>query len=140
MPSLRITVRLPVPCGVLASLAALVALATPCVAVAAPRSKAARRLSVRAGAAVGAPRAHASIVGGLPAEPGTFPWLAAVFHEGPGEGFLCTGTVVAPNVILTAAHCAEDVRTGARFSAAGYAVVTGNVDFAASSRQVNGRY
>jgi secreted trypsin-like serine protease len=61
-----------------------------------------------------------------------------VFHEGAGEGFLCTGTVVAPNVVLTAAHCAEDVRTGARFSASGYAVVTGNVDFAASSRQVLG--
>jgi len=84
------------------------------------------------------PRAHAAIVDGMPAQPGTFPWLAAVFHDGPGEAFQCTGTVVAPNVVLTAAHCAEDVRTGRRFSVSGYAVVTGNVNFMQMPRQVLG--
>lgn len=51
----------------------------------------------------------------------------------------CSGTVVAPNLILTAAHCAEDVQTGAVNEASGYRVVTGNVDWAAGAgeRQVS---
>jgi secreted trypsin-like serine protease len=89
-------------------------------------------------AAASGPSARAAIVNGAAAEPGTFPWLAVVFHEGEGEAFECTGTVVSPNVILTAAHCVEDPRTGDRYSAGGYLVVTGNVDWTQTPRQVLG--
>jgi elastase-1 len=52
----------------------------------------------------------------------------------------CSGTVVAPNLILTAGHCAEDMQTGVANEASGYRVTTGNVDWAASEteRQVSG--
>jgi secreted trypsin-like serine protease len=125
--------------AVLAVLTVLVALVAVPAAEGSPsarESHRARRFSA-AGARRGA-RAHSSIVGGMPAEPGSFPWLAAVFHEGPGEAFECSGTVIAPNVILTAAHCVEDVATGRRFSASGYAVVTGNVDWTRTPRQILG--
>ncbi len=85
-----------------------------------------------------APSAHVSIVNGVAAEAGTFPWLAVIFHEGEGESFQCTGTVVSPNVVLTAAHCVEDPRTGNRYTAAGYFVVTGTVDWTLTPRQVLG--
>ena len=56
-------------------------------------------------------RAHAPIVDGRPAEPGRLPWLAYIEdRRGAGTG-QCTGTVVAPNLVLTAGHCAEDVHT-----------------------------
>lgn len=91
-----------------------------------------------AGGGPGGPRAHVSIVNGVAAEAGTFPWLAVIFHEGEGESFQCTGTVVSPNVVLTAAHCVEDPRTGNRYTAAGYFVVTGTVDWTLTPRQVLG--
>jgi len=60
-----------------------------------------------------APTAQASIVGGTPATIADFPSLAYVqAEEGPKKGFACTGTVIAPRVILTAGHCVEDVETG----------------------------
>jgi V8-like Glu-specific endopeptidase len=43
----------------------------------------------------------------------------------------CSGTVVAPNLILTAGHCAEGMKTGVVKDASGYRVTTGNVDWAA---------
>jgi hypothetical protein len=75
-----------------------------------------------------AARAHAAIIGGQAAEPGTFPWMAYVLDM-RGEAFgQCSGTVVAPNVVLTAAHCAENLQTGIPNDPAGYRVLTGNVD------------
>src|ERR1700729_4084165 len=48
------------------------------------------------------------IVGGSPASAGSFPWLAFVtYNAGGGTGFTCSGTVVSPNVVLTAGHCGE---------------------------------
>jgi hypothetical protein len=73
-------------------------------------------------------RAHAAIIGGHAAEPGMFPWMAYVLDmrgEALGQ---CSGTVVAPNVVLTAAHCAENLQTGIPNDPAGYRVLTGNVD------------
>jgi secreted trypsin-like serine protease len=51
----------------------------------------------------------------------------------------CSGTVVAPNLVLTAGHCAEEVQTGTLDEASGYQVMTGNVDLAAAEteRQVS---
>ncbi len=90
-----------------------------------------------AGASEGAPHAprrpsaHVAVIGGQSAEPGTFPWMAYVLDfRGTGVG-QCSGTVVAPNLILTAGHCAENTQTGVVNEASGYRVITGNVDAAA---------
>ena len=90
-----------------------------------------------AGASRRAPRAprrdsaHAAVIGGQPAEPGTFPWMAYVLDFRGNEVGQCSGTVVAPNLVLTAGHCAEDVQTGVVNEASGYRVLTGNVNWAA---------
>ena len=57
-------------------------------------------------------RAFPAIVGGHLAQNGQFPWVARIVaRQGKLVG-ACTGTVVARNLILTAGHCVEDVRTG----------------------------
>jgi len=45
-----------------------------------------------------------NIYGGAPVEPGDWPDTAAILDK-RGEVF-CTGTLIAPNVVLSAAHCA----------------------------------
>jgi hypothetical protein len=83
-------------------------------------------------------RAHASIIGGQRAQVGTFPWLTEIFY-GEGRGlYACTGTVVAPNLILTAGHCAENPETGIVNNPSGYTVVTGAVNWTSPERQVSG--
>lgn len=69
--------------------------------------------------------AQASIVGGRAASIAEFPSLAYIEARIGKGGFACTGTVVAPRVILTAAHCVEQVDTGTMTPAANYAVGTG---------------
>jgi secreted trypsin-like serine protease len=95
------------------------------------------------GARNGAPwrqHAHAAVIGGQAAEPGTFPWMAYVLDFRGNEVGQCSGTVVAQDLVLTAGHCAEDMQTGVVNEASGYRVLTGNVDAAApeSERQVSG--
>jgi secreted trypsin-like serine protease len=69
--------------------------------------------------------ATASIIAGRAATIEEFPSLAYIeAHEGK-TGFSCTGTVVAPRIILTAAHCIEDLERGRFTRAGGYAVATG---------------
>jgi endonuclease G len=57
------------------------------------------------------------IVGGTRVQPGAFPHcvcIGALNARGEFDGF-CTGVVISPRVVLTAAHCASDithVRTG----------------------------
>lgn len=86
-----------------------------------------------------APRAHVAVIGGQGATSGTFPWMAFVLDFRGSEVGQCSGTVIAPNLVLTAAHCAEDVHTGVLDEAAGYRVTTGNVNWAApeAERQVS---
>ena len=84
------------------------------------------------------PRAVASIIGGVEAVNGTFPYLAYVIYKN-AEGYeLCTGTVISVNVILTAGHCGEDAETGVIDEPSGYAIITGNVEWSSSARQVSG--
>jgi secreted trypsin-like serine protease len=82
------------------------------------------------------PSGAQAIVGGQAVKPGALPSLAKVldyFH--PGLVAECTGTVVAPRLVLTAGHCAENAGTGVLDTAAHFRVVTGNVDWTASPRQ-----
>jgi secreted trypsin-like serine protease len=61
-------------------------------------------------ALVSATPAHARetrIVGGSAATLSSWPWIARVLVDNPGVVNTCTGTVVAPDVVLTAGHCAS---------------------------------
>ncbi|SDD90078.1 serine protease [Glycomyces harbinensis] len=54
---------------------------------------------------------EAQIIGGQPAEEGQFPWLVGLGSPGEGtpwERQFCGGSVIAEDVVLTAAHCVED--------------------------------
>jgi secreted trypsin-like serine protease len=69
--------------------------------------------------------AQASIVGGSPASIAQFPYLAYIEAGNEHSGFACTGTVVAPRVVLTAGHCAESVETGTFSKPTEYVVAIG---------------
>jgi len=50
------------------------------------------------------------ILGGAVAAPGQFPWMAVLVDSRANRainGAFCGGTVIAPRVVLTAAHCVE---------------------------------
>jgi V8-like Glu-specific endopeptidase len=80
-------------------------------------------------------RAHASIIGGSSVPISSYPSLAYIDAEtGPREGFNCTGTVVAPRVILTAGHCVEPPESGELTPPSDYAVATGLADLTQVSR------
>src|SRR5690242_12785770 len=79
--------------------------------------------------------AQASIINGHGATIEEFPSLAYIeAHEGD-SGFACTGTVVAPRVVLTAAHCAEDIEKGTFTAAGNYALATGTTTPSKSQRE-----
>lgn len=69
--------------------------------------------------------AQASIIGGRSASIAEFPSLAYIEAQSKRESFACTGSVVAPRVILTAAHCVESIENGGITSPAAYRVATG---------------
>jgi secreted trypsin-like serine protease len=55
------------------------------------------------------------ILGGTVAAPGQFPWMASLVDSEAERaifGAYCGGTVIAPRVVVTAAHCAQGVRPG----------------------------
>jgi secreted trypsin-like serine protease len=81
-------------------------------------------LCVPAGAAASG-GAQASIVGGSTATIEQFPYLAYIEAGNSHRGFACTGSVVAPRVVLTAGHCVEDVETGTFSKPAEYKVAIG---------------
>jgi hypothetical protein len=66
--------------------------------------------------------------------------MAFVLHvDAAGNpDFVCSGTAVAPNVVLTAGHCASDETTGATLDPSGFGVVTSSVDWSnRSERQLS---
>ncbi len=54
-------------------------------------------------AAADGPKAKASVVGGRDAPAGAYPWMVALSRG-------CGGTLIAPDRVLTAGHCVEDLR------------------------------
>jgi secreted trypsin-like serine protease len=88
-------------------------------------------LVVTAGAGTAAARggAHASVIGGTTAKIEDYPWLAYI--EGgldAGFNFSCTGTVIAPRVVLTAGHCTFDLEAEVTYRPGGYLIATGVAD------------
>jgi secreted trypsin-like serine protease len=69
--------------------------------------------------------AQASIIGGHSASIAEFPSLAYLIGEDATGAFSCTGTVIAPRVILTAGHCVENLEAGAMYPDGSFAVATG---------------
>ncbi|HEY6732110.1 MAG TPA: serine protease [Solirubrobacterales bacterium] len=69
--------------------------------------------------------ARASIIGGRGATIEEFPSLAYIEARIGKGGFACTGTVASPRVILTAAHCVEDLERGGFTKPGQFAVATG---------------
>jgi trypsin len=71
------------------------------------------------------------IVGGTSAKQGTFGYMAFIIHynaQGNAD-FLCSGTVLSDNVVMTAGHCAANETTGVPLAPGGFVVVTGAVNW-----------
>ena len=66
-----------------------------------------------------AQRAHRSVVGGTPADPAQYPYTVAIFRKGKMH---CSGSVIAPTKVLTAAHCLFG------FNLTNFQVITGRPD------------
>ena len=105
------------------ALAAAVAviLALPGAVLAAHGSAGADRLALAHGAH--AAFAHEAVIGGSAAQPGTLASVVDIIDIHGREGAQCTGTVVAPTLVLTAGHCAENLSTGAIEAASGFHVL-----------------
>ena len=80
-----------------------------------------------------------SIVGGTAAASGTWPSMALVVDSNPRRGReTCSGSVVAPNLVLTAAHCAVNVATMKKWPVAAFTVRTGSLSSSVARSQVSG--
>jgi secreted trypsin-like serine protease len=77
------------------------------------------------------------VVGGTPAPGGGWPSLVALVTRGsdPVQGQFCGGTLIAPAVVLTAAHCVTDA-TGAVMRPADVEVLAGTQDLTAPGERI----
>jgi trypsin len=63
-----------------------------------------------------APRAHRSVVGGVPTNTAQWPFAVAIFRKGHMH---CSGSVISPTRVLTAGHCVDG------FNLANFQVIVG---------------
>ncbi len=82
-------------------------------------------VTATAATAAGNPKATASVIGGHNATIAQYPSLAFIEGVQATTGYACTGTVVAPRVILTAGHCVEDIESSSIVEPGKIAVATG---------------
>lgn len=85
-----------------------------------------------ASAVEGGERAEASIIGGTPGSIEANPWLAFIAYKGEVEESGCGGSVVAPRLVLTAAHCVL-TGTGRVAPPSNFAVLAGVGDLRAAT-------
>jgi len=81
--------------------------------------------TAQAGAPAANPKATASVIGGHNATIAQYPSLAYIEGVQATSGYACTGTVVAPRVVLTAGHCVEDIESSSIVEPGEIAVATG---------------
>ena len=86
-------------------------------------------------AAAGQPSAN--VINGDEAAAGTFPYLAWIYYRDAIDNRVCTGSVVASNVVLTAAHCVLRDDFSATVDPAQFTVVTGNVHHLAEPHTIS---
>jgi hypothetical protein len=68
-------------------------------------------------------RPAGAVAGGTPADPGEWPWQVLLLVEG---GVWCGGSLLAPDIVLTAAHCTDGMDAGAFEVLAGTVEVDGD--------------
>lgn len=97
----------------LGALTVLVALLLASTASAAPQARGANDgvSSSKVAAAAASSEATASVIGGHNTTIEKYPSLAFVEGLQATDGYACSGTVVAPRVVLTAGHCVEDIES-----------------------------
>jgi trypsin len=80
-----------------------------------------------AGATAAAPNptATGSVIGGHNTTIADYPSLAFIEGVQATAGYACTGTVVAPRIVLTAGHCVEDIESSSIVEPELIAVATG---------------
>src|SRR6185503_350166 len=76
-------------------------------------------------AQAGNPTATGSVIGGHNATIAQYPSLAYIEGVQATAGYACTGTVVAPRVVLTAGHCVEGIESSSIVEPGQIAVATG---------------
>lgn len=85
--------------------------------------------STLAATAIPAPAPAGAVVGGVEADIGEWPWQVALIVDGD---VWCGGSLLSPTIVLTAAHCTEEVDPDE------FEVVAGAVDLDDSSAQRRG--
>jgi hypothetical protein len=73
-------------------------------------------------------RAQSSVINGRVAPLTSFPWIAFIDYRGEVSRASCTGTVVAPRLILTAGHCVLSLTSNRLLPPSGFTVTTGQTD------------
>jgi secreted trypsin-like serine protease len=85
-----------------------------------------------AGPASANTRPRTSVIGGQPASIASYPFMARITASEADTGFMCSGTVVSPNMVLTAAHCLLNESETAFLPLSSFRVMTGSASLAAS--------
>jgi secreted trypsin-like serine protease len=78
-----------------------------------------------AGASAAGTGGETAVIGGAPAPISSFPFMARITAHDSVYQYTCTGSVIAPNMILTAAHCLLNEAKTAYLNPATFQVLTG---------------